>query len=131
MHVCGVGGFYRQVITNHVSHLRVTVYHQMSSNSQAPFTEEQLNWLNEKFNRIEKSLNLNPLEVKGKCCVVCLENLNAGWLARTPCMHIFHTECAVAFMRSKLECPICRSSLTHCRKIRVCSPLIKFEQLSK
>jgi hypothetical protein len=29
----------------------------------------------------------------------------------TPCRHIFHTQCLEAWMKYKLQCPVCRNSL--------------------
>ncbi|ODV62285.1 ubiquitin-protein ligase TUL1 ASCRUDRAFT_74705 [Ascoidea rubescens DSM 1968] len=40
-----------------------------------------------------------------------INELNAKKYMVTPCRHIFHTECLEGWMKYKLQCPVCRSSL--------------------
>jgi hypothetical protein len=72
-----------------------------------------------------------PLKTdNGSCCIDCAICMNevevpilksnldqaASFLQRrqymvTPCRHIFHTQCLEAWMKYKLQCPVCRNSL--------------------
>lgn len=47
-------------------------------------------------------------------CAICYESLkgsNEDKIYKTPCTHIFHAECLKKWVRSKLECPLCRAKL--------------------
>jgi hypothetical protein len=79
----------------------------------------RINFLEARVNSLEEERNLPSSTTEGKRCAVCLEDLNTGWLARTPCWHIYHIPCALSFMRYRRQCPVCRDSLESCSKIFV------------
>jgi outer membrane murein-binding lipoprotein Lpp len=66
---------------------------------------------------VYREWNLPPSFVDGKLCAVCLEPLSTGILSRTPCWHVFHTECIDRV--SQPTCPICRGDMDMTMKIRV------------
>ena len=80
---------------------------------------EENRQLREENRQLREQLNLPLSTIQGKECPICLGKLEPGWLARTPCWHIYHINCACQFMRYRLECPVCRQQLTTCSKIRV------------
>ncbi|KAJ1656787.1 hypothetical protein IWQ61_003704 [Dispira simplex] len=56
----------------------------------------------------------------GRACTICMQTIDISAPSQilgrtvymvTPCHHIFHTECLLTWMRTKLECPICRAPL--------------------
>jgi hypothetical protein len=75
--------------------------------------------LEEENAELRRQLNLPASTTEGKQCPICLEDLNTGWLARTPCWHIYHIQCALQFMKYRRECPVCRERLEGCSKIFV------------
>jgi len=48
-------------------------------------------------------------------CAICYESLKDSEeekiIYKTPCMHMYHAECLKKWMRSKMECPLCRAQL--------------------
>ncbi|PRQ35851.1 putative transcription factor C2H2 family [Rosa chinensis] len=45
-------------------------------------------------------------------CVICMDDFNVGRDAsRLPCLHIFHRNCIVDWLRRNHNCPICRHSM--------------------
>jgi hypothetical protein len=76
--------------------------------------------LQRKNAELRREINLPTSTTEGKQCPICLEDLNTGWLARTPCWHIYHIDCALYFMKHQRQCPLCREPLKSCSKIFVC-----------
>ena len=49
------------------------------------------------------------IEEDGAVCGVCQEDMNVGVEGRRlKCMHKFHSDCIVNWLRSKATCPLCR-----------------------
>lgn len=47
-----------------------------------------------------------------ECCSVCLTQIqNEDIVRKTPCGHIFHTDCVDLWCIRNLTCPICREPL--------------------
>lgn len=60
----------------------------------------------------ENSRNTQDLcgEEDEKSCTVCLEDFEPKeTVMLTPCKHMFHEECIVPWLKSKGQCPLCRS----------------------
>lgn len=48
-----------------------------------------------------------------KRCAICLEDFAIKEeVMVTPCQHMFHEECIVPWVKSKAQCPVCRSHLS-------------------
>merc|ERR1719198_2952083 len=46
-------------------------------------------------------------------CPVCLEDFDEDrTISRTPCEHVFHTECLRGWLEVARACPLCRQDLT-------------------
>ena len=70
--------------------------------------------------QLRAELHLPSTFAQGACSI-CLEDLKPGWLARTPCWHIYHIDCALQIMKYYNRCPICRKNIQCCSKIFVLS----------
>ncbi|XP_024012984.1 E3 ubiquitin-protein ligase ATL4 isoform X2 [Eutrema salsugineum] len=123
----------------HLEALRQAVHNQparpesnsrpASSSSQAREEDHVLKHLTkETYNPVPKSLLLRNLslyyrnknpgsngrdhsgEEEDKRCSVCLEDFEPKeTVMLTPCQHMFHEECIVPWLKSKGQCPLCRS----------------------
>ncbi|KAG8371306.1 hypothetical protein BUALT_Bualt13G0074000 [Buddleja alternifolia] len=48
----------------------------------------------------------------GKSCSICLEEfLNGSRVTKLPCLHVFHGECVVRWLKGNHICPLCRHPL--------------------
>ncbi|XP_010525198.1 PREDICTED: RING-H2 finger protein ATL43 [Tarenaya hassleriana] len=53
----------------------------------------------------------------GKRCTVCLEDFEPKETVMiTPCKHMFHEDCIVPWLKSKGQCPVCRSVVCEGKK---------------
>ncbi|XP_021296630.1 E3 ubiquitin-protein ligase RING1-like [Herrania umbratica] len=51
-------------------------------------------------------------ENDGFCCIVCLEEFEEGEiLKRLPCLHHYHGDCIIPWLRIRATCPLCRYEL--------------------
>jgi hypothetical protein len=51
------------------------------------------------------------IDVEGQC-PICLVEMEVGVeVVRTPCGHLFHTECLRRWSRENMTCPVCRAGL--------------------
>jgi E3 ubiquitin-protein ligase SDIR1 len=47
-----------------------------------------------------------------RSCCVCLEEVCQGNCVRTlPCLHTFHSDCAVEWLKRKKTCPLCQFAI--------------------
>ena len=54
--------------------------------------------------------NKIPDELK---CVICLETFKVGdKFTALPCLHLFHFECIENYLKTKMECPVCKLAIT-------------------
>lgn len=52
-----------------------------------------------------------PVGGEGDCCI-CLDSFKQGDTAkRMPCLHCFHENCLMPWLRQKSTCPVCRAAL--------------------
>ena len=46
-------------------------------------------------------------------CVICLEEFAAGdKFTALPCLHLYHFECIENYLKSKMQCPVCKLKIT-------------------
>ena len=46
-------------------------------------------------------------------CVICLERFNIGdKFTALPCLHLFHFECIESYLKTKMQCPVCKLEIT-------------------
>lgn len=51
-------------------------------------------------------------EDKGEVCIICKEDLEPSSVAsQLPCMHIYHLECILSWLKQRNICPVCRYEL--------------------
>ena len=51
-----------------------------------------------------------PSELK---CVICLEEFGVGdKFTALPCLHLFHFECIESYLKTKMQCPVCKLEIT-------------------
>ena len=54
--------------------------------------------------------NKIPSELK---CVICLEEFTVGdKFTALPCLHLYHFECIESYLKTKMQCPVCKLEIT-------------------
>ena len=54
--------------------------------------------------------NKVPSELK---CVICLEEFAPGdKFTALPCLHLYHFECIESYLKTKMQCPVCKLEIT-------------------
>ncbi|EOY03864.1 hypothetical protein QUC31_017536 [Theobroma cacao] len=52
------------------------------------------------------------IENDGFCCIVCIEEFEEGEIVKgLPCLHYYHGDCIIPWLRIRATCPLCRCEL--------------------
>lgn len=83
----------------------------------AQVLDEDSNPVNEKYLLHVSESKVIPENVVSSKCPLCLSPRQ--WPTATPCGHVFCWYCVAEWCNEKLECPLCRSPMTHSQLVPI------------
>ncbi len=64
-------------------------------------------------------------------CSICLDKLNTKTIKMLPCNHLFHKKCINEWLKTSIQCPLCKTFLENEFKIQFCKSDKKFFKNTK